>query len=143
MCRVRISARLSSLFGAFIYRKTATEDIISCMALRRTYIGVLACVFACCAAIGSDTAVALEHGWVPNLTGWVNDTAGVLTKSDRERIAGTLQRYHLETHHQIAILIIPSLGEEQIETFSLRTANAWALGNKGYDDGILVTLAMK
>jgi uncharacterized protein len=41
------------------------------------------------------------------------------------------------------VLIIPSLGEEKIETFSLRTANVWGLGNKGFDDGILVTLAMK
>jgi uncharacterized membrane protein YgcG len=30
-----------------------------------------------------------------------------------------------------------------MEVFSLRTANSWGIGNKGFDDGILVTLAMK
>src|SRR4029077_11755621 len=44
---------------------------------------------------------------------------------------------------QIVVLIIPSLGDETIEAFSLRTANAWGVGNKGFDDGILVCLAMK
>jgi len=60
-----------------------------------------------------------------------------------QRIAGTLEKYHQETHYQIVVLIIPSLGDETIEAFSLRTANAWGVGNKGFDDGILVCLAMK
>jgi len=85
----------------------------------------------------------LESDWVPKLSGWVNDTAGVLTVAEQERIAGTLEKYQRETHHQIAVLTIPSLGEERIEVFSLRTANAWGLGNKGFDDGILVILAMR
>lgn len=80
---------------------------------------------------------------MPKLSGWVNDTAGVLTAAQRERIAGTLEKYQKETQHQIVVLTIPSLGEEGIEAFSLRTANAWGRGNKGVDDGILVTLAMK
>ncbi len=106
-------------------------------------MGILACVFELGAAVQSGTVSAGDHGRVPDFTGWVNDASGVLTMRDRERIADTLERYHLETHHQRAILIIPSLGEEQIGTFSLRTANTWVLGNNGYDDGILVTLAMK
>ena len=80
---------------------------------------------------------------MPKLNGWVNDTAGVLPVPERKRIAGALEKYERETHHQIAVLSIASLGEERIEAFSLRTANAWGLGNKGFDDGILVTLAMK
>jgi uncharacterized protein len=40
-------------------------------------------------------------------------------------------------------LTIASLGGEKIEALSLKTANAWRLGNKGFDDGILVILAMK
>lgn len=95
------------------------------------------------AALGAGDIVALESNWVPKLSGWVNDTAGVLTAAQRERIAGTLEKYQKETQHQIVVLTIPSLGEEGIEAFSLRTANAWGRGNKGVDDGILVTLAMK
>jgi uncharacterized protein len=116
------------------------------MLRRRARITLLTSILALAAAIGARGVVALESGWVPKLSGWVNDTAGVLTQAQQERLASTLEKYQQETqetHHQIAILIVPSLGEESIETLSLRTANAWGLGNKGFDDGILVTLAMK
>ena len=56
---------------------------------------------------------------------------------------GAGEKYQRETHHQVAVLTIPGLDGETIEAFSLRTANAWGLGNKGFDDGILVTLAMR
>jgi uncharacterized protein len=116
---------------------------VNCMVRPRVRISVFTCIFALAAALGAGATVALESDWVPKLSGWVNDTAGVLAVAERERIAGTLEKYHQETHHQFVVLIIPSLGEEKIETFSLRTANVWGLGNKGFDDGILITLAMK
>jgi uncharacterized protein len=116
---------------------------VSCMVWRRARVSVFTCIFALAAALGADAIVALESDWVPKLSGWVNDTAGVLTVAEQERIAGTLEKYQRETHHQIAVLTVPSLGEERIEVFSLRTANALGLGNKGFDDGILVILAMK
>lgn len=54
-----------------------------------------------------------------------------------------LRSYEEETSHQIAILIIPTLSSENIESFSLRVANSWGLGQKDINNGILVTLAMK
>ena len=54
-----------------------------------------------------------------------------------------LTRYERETLHQIAVLTIPSLLGESIESFSLRVANSWRIGHKDFNDGILVTLAMK
>jgi uncharacterized protein len=80
---------------------------------------------------------------VPRHEGWVTDTASVLSPSDRSRLSGILDRYYQETHHQLAVLTIPTLSGEPIQAFSLRVANAWGLGQKGVDNGILVTLAMK
>jgi uncharacterized protein len=89
------------------------------------------------------SAADLPVNWVPKLGGWVNDTANVLSTVDRERLSEMLNDYHTETHHQIAVLIIDTLGGEAMEVFSLRTANVWRLGSKGIDDGIVVTVAMK
>src|SRR5208282_4066747 len=69
--------------------------------------------------------------------------ANILRKSDQERLSDMLRKYQSETHHQVAVLTIPGLKGEAIETFSLRVANAWGLGLKHIDNGILVTLAMK
>jgi uncharacterized protein len=80
---------------------------------------------------------------VPRLDGWVNDTAEVLTPFQREHLSQLLSQYHRETHHQIVVLTVPTIGSESIESFSLRTANSWHLGYKGLNNGILVTLAIK
>lgn len=80
---------------------------------------------------------------VPMLKNRVNDTASVLSTEDQERISNLLRDYEKETKHQIAVLIVPTLGDETIESFCLRISNKWGLGRKGIDDGILVCLAMK
>ena len=79
---------------------------------------------------------------VPTHTGHVTDTANVLKAEDRERIEKALAQYERETFHQIAVLTIPTLAGEPIESYSLRVANAWKLGHKGIDDGMLITIAM-
>ena len=80
---------------------------------------------------------------VPKHEGWINDTANVLSGPDRERLSDILRRYQRETHHQLTVLTVPTLSGENIERFSDRVANAWGLGYKGLDNGILVTLAIK
>jgi uncharacterized protein len=90
------------------------------------------------------TAAAIDSGMipVPVLNGRVNDTADVLSIEDQERLAKPLENYEKETKHQIAVLIVPTLGDEPIESFCLRVAKTWRLGRKGIDDGIVVCLAM-
>lgn len=78
---------------------------------------------------------------VPKLQRRVNDYAGVLQRNTRTDLEARLARYERETTHQIAVLTVPSLGGEPIEAFSLRVANAWALGRRGVDNGVLVTIA--
>jgi uncharacterized protein len=86
---------------------------------------------------------AADRASVPRHEGWVTDTANVLSVPDRKRLSDMLERYHHETRHQLAVLAVPSLSGESIESYSFRVANAWALGYKGLDNGILVTLSMK
>ena len=91
----------------------------------------------------SVLVMAADIKWTPRLEGRVTDGANVLSVADRDRLSKVLARYEQESHHQIAVLIIPTLSEESIESFSLRVAKAWGLGQKNLDNGILVTLAIK
>jgi hypothetical protein len=86
------------------------------------------------------TSVAISAD-VPTLRGRVDDYAGLLQPQVREQLESRLARYEQETTHQIAILTVPSLHGESIEAFSRRVANTWALGRKGLDNGVLVTVA--
>lgn len=86
---------------------------------------------------------AAEYRWTPRLQGRVTDIANALSSTERERLAEMLGRYENETSHQIAVLLVPTLAGESIESFSLRVAKSTGLGLKGVDNGVLVTLAMK
>lgn len=88
-----------------------------------------------------DLAPLSQGLLIPQLSGRVVDTVNLLLPADQERLSKLSQAYEQETGHQIAVLIVPTLGGETIESFCLRTANKWRLGRKGIDDGILVCLA--
>ncbi len=75
--------------------------------------------------------------------GWVSDYAGVLQPEDKTRISAALDLYEKETCHQIFLLIIPSLAGEHIAEFSQRTASAWEIGQPGFGNGFLVSVAME
>jgi uncharacterized protein len=78
---------------------------------------------------------------VPRLRGHVNDYAGILTAQQRADIESRLTKYEQETTHQMVVLTVPTLGAESIESFSLRVANAWRLGRKDLDNGVLITVS--
>lgn len=104
----------------------------------RFYVALIVVTVAATSVTGGA-----EFQPIPKLAGRVTDTAHVLQANDRARIEKMLDKYERETFHQIAVLTIPTLAGEEIEAFSLRVANAWALGQKGLDDGILVAMVMK
>jgi uncharacterized protein len=76
-------------------------------------------------------------------SGYVMDLAGVLDHNTRTRLQELLKELELQTTAQVVVLIIDSLEGEPIEQFSHRTAVKWALGRKGKDNGVLITVAVK
>ena len=97
---------------------------------------LLGLAIALCMGLQAATAAPA----VPALQARVNDRASVLSVAEQERIEQKLADYEVQTSHQIAVLTIVSLGGEDISDFSLRVAKAWALGRRGYDNGILITV---
>ena len=75
--------------------------------------------------------------------GWVNDYADTLKPADKSRLADQLSAYEKETCHQVLVVIIPSLEGENIVNFSQRTFTAWEVGQSGFGNGILVSIALQ
>jgi uncharacterized membrane protein YhaH (DUF805 family) len=78
---------------------------------------------------------------VPALRGRVNDYADLLTPEQESELAGLYRSLEQEIGCQIALLTIDNLNGVSIEDYSLEVANTWALGRRGIDDGVLITLA--
>ena len=78
---------------------------------------------------------------IPPLSARVNDTAGILPAASRQRLEQRLAQYESATGQQFALLTIDSLSGDALEDFSLRAVEAWKLGKKGVDDGLLLLVA--
>ena len=73
----------------------------------------------------------------------IHDQADLLTPDQEENIFQLIKEVDKKLGSQIAILTIDTLIGEPINEFSLRTANQIKLGREKYNDGILLTIAVK
>lgn len=78
---------------------------------------------------------------IPLLTGRVTDNAGILSQETAARLSALLKQHEDSTSNQVAVLTIPSLEGEVLENYSMRVAEAWKLGRKGTDNGVLLLVA--
>ncbi|HUI68711.1 MAG TPA: TPM domain-containing protein [Nitrospirota bacterium] len=74
---------------------------------------------------------------------YVVDLAGVIGDDVRSKLNAYLAELEQKTTAQVLVLTVQSLDGEDIESFSLRTAEEWKLGRKGKDNGVLITVAVK
>lgn len=87
--------------------------------------------------------VAAAEGLVPipPLAARVVDLTATLTPSQREELENRLAAIERDTGAQFAILLLPTTRPETIEQFGIRLAEAWRLGRRGSDDGLIVIVA--
>jgi len=78
---------------------------------------------------------------VPKLRGYVNDYANMISPSAKAELEKEMGDFEKTDSTQIVILTIPSLEGEPIEEYSIRVAEAWKIGLKGRDNGIIFLVA--
>jgi uncharacterized protein len=67
----------------------------------------------------------------------INDYAGVLSAAERARLEDTLRARERERSNQIVVAVFRSLQGESLEDYSIRLAQAWRVGQKGLDNGVI------
>jgi len=86
------------------------------------------------------TAIIVPAADVPYLTGRVVDNAEILKSATRDQLATVLKAHEDKTSNQIAVLTLPTLDGESVEGYATRVFEAWKLGQKGKDNGVLVVV---
>ena len=94
----------------------------------------LALLLVCGAVLAAPVAV-------PELSSRVTDTTGTLDAAAVQRIEAPLAALESEKGAQVAVLIVPTTGDETIEAYAVRAFEQWKLGRQGVDDGILLVVA--
>ena len=77
---------------------------------------------------------------VPPLRSRLNDLAGMLGERASAQLEQTLTSFEEQTRHQIVVLTIPSLNGDNPEDFAIRAAEAWKIGDKGFDNGVILII---
>jgi uncharacterized protein len=78
---------------------------------------------------------------IPALSGRVNDYGAMISAPVKAELETKLQQFERAESTQIVILTIPSLKGEPVENFSIRVAEAWKIGHKGSDNGVLLIVS--
>jgi uncharacterized protein len=86
----------------------------------------------------SSPALALEP---PALHGYVNDYAGMLSPAMSASLEQQLRGFEQSDSTQIVVLTVPTLDGENLEEFSIKVAEAWKIGQKGVDNGVILLVA--
>jgi uncharacterized protein len=103
---------------------------------RRLSAGVItAAALLLCVAV---TAGALD---VPPLRGRVNDYANMISADAENRIDSISSELERSDSTQLVVLTVPSLEGGDLEGFSIRVAEEWAIGQEEYDNGVLLLVA--
>jgi uncharacterized protein len=101
----------------------------------------IVCGAAALLVAAASLALAQDPVPVPKLTARVIDQTGSLTAPERDSLEAKLRAFEQARGSQIAVLLVASIGTETIEEFGGRVADAWQLGRKGVDDGVLFVVA--
>lgn len=95
-------------------------------------------VLACALLLAPCAAAALQ---VPPLKGRINDYAGILSPEAERRIEAASKQLEESDSTQVVVLTVPALDGDSIEDFSIRVAERWKIGRKGFDNGVILVVA--
>ncbi|MEO8004064.1 MAG: TPM domain-containing protein [Betaproteobacteria bacterium] len=95
---------------------------------------VIALLLVCLTGFAEDRPI-------PALTGRVVDETGTLNAEQKSALEAKLQAFEQHKGSQIAVLITGTTFPEPIEPYSIRVAEAWKIGRKQVNDGILIVVA--
>ena len=78
---------------------------------------------------------------VPQLKGYVNDYANMISPQAAAQLENELKAFERSDSTQIVILTVPSLEGEVLEEYGIKVAEAWKIGWKGKDNGVISLVA--
>src|SRR5437588_3458408 len=76
-------------------------------------------------------------------TDYVNDFAGVLSKSTIDQLDDICRQIDQKAHGQIAVVTIKSLDGSDIESYAVELFKKWGIGDKASNRGVLILLAVQ
>ena len=78
----------------------------------------------------------------PAFRGHVNDFADLIPQDIENSLTALLTELEQKTTAEIAVVTMKTIGDYDIRDYAIRLTEAWKIGKKGKDNGLLILLAM-
>ena len=102
------------------------------------FAALLLCLFSVLTWAAPETAGLVA---VPSLTARVTDQTSTLDAGQRAALEQKLAAFEARKGAQVVVLLLPTTQPESIEQFGIRLFDAWKIGRKGVDDGVMLIVA--
>ena len=98
-------------------------------------------ILAALLALGFCFGSARAEVPVPPLKARVTDLTGTLSAAQRDELEARIAAYEAKRGSQMAVLMLPTTKPEEIEQYTIRVAEAWKIGRRKVDDGLILVVA--
>ncbi|WP_101775994.1 TPM domain-containing protein [Pasteurella oralis] len=89
----------------------------------------------------TTAVIAVQFPILPTPFQYVNDYTKTLSAQEKVLLENKLVDYGRETSSQIAVVIIPSVGEYEISQYAFELGDKWGVGRKQLNNGVLMLVA--
>jgi uncharacterized protein len=79
----------------------------------------------------------------PNPFKFVNDEAQLMQPADAKKLDNGLRRYADNTGTQVVVVTVPSLGGRDVSDYGRALGNAWGIGQRSKNNGIVVLVSQQ
>lgn len=93
------------------------------------------------AGLLSRVGLPAEAANFPVTQGYVTDAANVLDETNRQQLVSELARFEQQNSVELAVVTVPSLNGESIESYATGLFSQWGIGKKGQNNGVLLLVA--
>ena len=104
----------------------------------RQFLAALLVLAGCAAQPGGAARADVA---IPPLKARVTDLTGTLNAQQKGELESRIAAFESRRGSQIAVLLLPTTKPEEIEQYSIRVAEAWKIGRKKVDDGLILIVA--
>lgn len=102
-------------------------------------VAALALLGALVAAPACPAGAAAKY---PEPLGYVSDYAGLLSAPERQALEATLRDLEADTSVEVAVVILPAVEGETVKSYAVGLFEAWGVGKRELDNGLLILLAL-
>ncbi|MDE7097197.1 MAG: TPM domain-containing protein, partial [Muribaculaceae bacterium] len=109
--------------------------------LTRCILFAVAALTAFAASARDYSPDEIENPNVTNRYEYVSDPEGRLSASTRSSVNRRLQALRDSTTAEVAVAVVPSIGDYTVEDFTEKVFTSWGLGKKDKDNGVLLLIS--